>query len=266
MSSDVPEAFVPEAGSAVSEDAFLGGRLVLRQPKAGYRAGVDAVLLAATVPVGDDEVVRVLDAGAGVGAVGLCVAARCARAQVTLVEQAPELVALAQDNIVRNGLSVRVRSYCADVTERGAVLAEMGIVAASFDHALANPPFHRADAGTPAASPLKANAHAMEAELLERWGRFLAYVVKPGGTATVIHKTEALAELLTALDRRFGALRVLPVAPKPGAAAIRIIVQGIKGSRAPLSLLPPLVLHESSGAFTGQLTDILRNGAGLRLP
>lgn len=260
------EPSVPEgAGLQTSDDAFLGGRLTLLQPKGGYRAGLDAVLLAAAAPIGPDEHARVIDAGAGVGTVGLSVAARCARAEVKLVERSAELSALAASNIARNGLSERVSVTCADVTARGAVLAEAGIMAASFDHALANPPFHRADAGTPAATALKADAHAMAANTLEAWGRFLAYVTAAGGTASVIHTAEALGEVLAALDRRFGALRVLPIAPKVGAAAIRVLVQGVKGSRSPLKLLAPLVLHQSSGAFTDQLTAILRHGARLRI-
>lgn len=255
----------PASPGDITEDAFLGGRLVLRQPQAGYRAGVDAVLLAAAAPLPPGAAGRVLDAGAGVGTVGLCLAARCPAAQVVLVERDPRLAQLARDNVERNGLAARAKVVCADITAPAGSLSQYGLVPAAFDHLLANPPFHREDAGTPARNALKSGAHAMPAGSLEQWARFLAHSAAPGATVTLIHKSEALPDVLAALQNRFGALHVLPIAPREHTPAIRILVQGIKGSRAPLVLLHPLVLHDANGAFTEPVAAILRAGAPLSL-
>jgi tRNA1(Val) A37 N6-methylase TrmN6 len=128
---------------------------------------------------------------------------------------------------------------------------------------MANPPYHNPDAGTVAPDALKAGAHAMPEADLDRWARFMARMAAPGATVTVIHKAEALAPLIAALDARFGALKVLPLQPRADAPAHRIIVAGTKGSRAPAALLPPFVLHAADGAFTSAAQAVLRSGAAL---
>jgi tRNA1(Val) A37 N6-methylase TrmN6 len=100
---------------------------------------------------------------------------------------------------------------------------------------------------------------------LERWVRFMARMTAPGGEAMLIHKADALARVLAAFAGRFGGLKVLPLLPRAGAAAHRVIVQGVKGSRAPLELLPGFVLHEADGQFTAAAQDILRRGGALAL-
>ena len=253
------------AGSAVTDDAFLGGALRILQPKEGYRAGVDAVLLAASAAGRAGRRERVLDVGAGVGVVGLAVAHRIPDAEVVLVERDPRLVELARTNIERNGLSGRVRVIDADVEvplSRHPVLATHS---GSFDHVLANPPFHTEGRGTAAADKTKAAANAMADGSLARWLRFLAAMARPSGTAALIHKAEALAALLGACEGRFGALEVLPIHPRRDAAASRVIVRGSKGSRAPLALLPPLVLHGEDHGFRPDIERVLRGGAGLEI-
>lgn len=244
-----------------SDDAFLGGRLRLLQPRTGYRAGIDAVLLAATVAAAAGE--RVLDVGAGVGVAGLCVACRLPDVQVTLVERDAGLVALARRNIERNGLAGRARVVEADILRPLGVNPELAAAAESFDHALANPPFHVEGRGTLAGDPVKARANAMPAGDLDRWLRFMAAMVRPGGLATLIHRPEALPKLLPALGARFGGVVVLPVQAREGEAASRILVRAVKGSRAPLELRPALVLHDADNSFRPQVAAVLRDGAAL---
>jgi tRNA1(Val) A37 N6-methylase TrmN6 len=254
------------AGSAdapPTDDAFLGGALNILQPAAGYRAGLDAVMLAAAVCV-EREGARVLDVGAGVGTAGLCIARRVRSVQVTLLEREPALVRLAAENVRRNGLAQRVGVVAGEVGVAGATLQRLGLADASFDHVVANPPFHSRDAGTLAADGLKAGAHAMAETDLEQWARFMSRMAAPGGALTLIHKAEALAAVLAVLDGRFGALSLLPLHPHAHEPAHRIIVSGTKGSRAPLSLLPGFVLHETDGSFTPQAQAVLRAGAELR--
>jgi len=249
------------SASAATEDAFLGGALRVLQPEDGYRAGLDAVLLAATVEARRGD--RALDMGAGVGVVGLAAARRMPDIEVTLVERDPGLAALARRNVGRNGLDGRVHVIVADVTRPLRELPELGGLADSFDHVLANPPYHVEGRGTLAAEPVKAAANAMPAGALERWMRFGAAMLRPGGALTLIHRPDALEGLLAALARRFGGVVLLPVHPRDGEPASRLLVRAVKGSRAPLRLRPGLILHNADHGFRPQVEAILRDGAAL---
>lgn len=242
------------AADDVTDDAFLGGRLAILQPSRGYRAGVDAVLLAAACQA--DAGVRVLDAGAGVGVVGLCVARRCPTASVTLLEREPVYAHLARENVARNGLLARVTVVEADVTDPAGLSGE-------FAHVLANPPYQATGQGRRPPDDLKAAAHEMPAGALDAWARAFARLAAPGGTVTVIHRAEALADLLSVLDGRFGELLVRPIHPRAEAPAVRVLVRGVKGSRGRLSIAPPLVLHDRDGAFLPDVAAVLREGAPL---
>ena len=128
------------AEDAVSEDAALGGKLVLRQPLRGHRFGHDSILLAAATAAHPGE--HAVELGAGVGAAGLALARRVEGLAVTLVEIDPQLAALAQENTERNGLARRVRSVCLDVAASAAAFAAAGLALASADRVLMNPPFN----------------------------------------------------------------------------------------------------------------------------
>lgn len=253
----------PERVIDTTEDYFLGDRLQIRQPRQGYRAGIDAVLLAASVEDGARGPKSLLDIGAGVGTVGLCAAVRIRDLRVTLLERAPELCELARTNIAANGLAGRAHVVAAEVGTSAAELARGGLVEERFDICVANPPYHDESAGTPARNALKSVSHAMPADALEDWARFMARMIRPGGRATIIHKAEALPRVLAAFTPRFGNTLVFPVFPRSGESAIRIIVSGVKGSRAPQEMRPGIVMHGPGQDFTPEATAILRNGAGL---
>jgi len=249
----------------VTDDAFLGGALRVLQPKEGHRAGIDAVLLAAAAPLRPGRRQRVLDVGAGAGVVGLAVAWRAPLAEVTLVEREPSLVELARRNIARNGLEARMRVIAADVSRRLDELDELRGDAEGFDHVLANPPYHAEGAGTVSVAALKAAANVMPGGALMRWARFMAAMTRPGGSATLIHRAEAVGEVLTALAGRFGGLLVYPLYPREGKSATRVLVQGTKGSNAPVELRPGLILHDRGSRFRPQVEAVLRHGASLAL-
>lgn len=249
--------------SSLTADAFLGGALDVLQPAKGYRAGLDGVLLAAAVAAHTGQ--RVLDVGAGVGVVGLAVARRVHGARVTLVEREASLAALARQNIQRNALEERVDVVAADIVRPLSELGELAAAAGTFDHAAANPPYHAEGHGTASEDPAKAGAHAMPAGSLERWLRFMAAMVRPGGTATLVHRADALKEILTSLEGRFGEAVILPLHPREGEPASRVLVQAIKGSRAALQLRQGLVLHEPRHGFRPEVEAILRDGAALAL-
>jgi FkbM family methyltransferase len=256
----------PAAGPAhVTDDAFLDGALRVLQPDEGYRAGIDALLLAAAAPLRSGRRERVLDVGAGVGVVGLAVARRAPLAHVTLVEREPFLVELARRNIARNGLATRVRVIAADVSRRLDELDALRPDAEGFDHVLANPPYHREGAGTVSIAALKAAANVMPGGALGRWARFMAAMTRPGGSATLIHRADAVGEVLTALAGRFGGLIIFPLYPREGKSATRLLVQGTKGSNAPIELRPGLILHDRGSRFRPQVDAILRRGASLVL-
>ena len=256
----------PDNRPVTTQDAFLGDGLCILQPASGYRAGIDAVLLAATVTLRDDKPQAVLDVGTGVGTVGLCVAHRNPAARVTMVESEKQLANLAQRNIAANDLCNRVRAICADVTAPASTLRDVGLDQESFDLVLANPPYHDDKSGTAAASPLKQTAHAMNENGLDDWLRFITRMLKPGGKATLIHKADALDRVISAIGNRLGGLMICPVYPRADQPANRILVRGTKGSRAGLKVLPGLILHTTNtNEFTPQLQAILRNGAGLDL-
>lgn len=250
---------------ALTDDAFLGGALRILQPREGYRAGIDAVLLAAAAPVRASRKERVLDVGAGVGVVGLAVAHRMPRANVTLVERETTLADLARGNIERNGLGGRMRVVQADVTKPLDDLPGLRPEAESFDHILANPPYNAEGAGTVSVETLKAASNVMPGGNLARWARFMAAMARPGGSATMIHRADAVGEVLSAFAGRFGGLLVFPLFPREGKSAIRVLVQGTKGSSAPVELRPGLVLHEGGNRFRTEVEAVLRYGAGLSL-
>ena len=247
----------------VTDDAFLGDGLRVLQPKHGYRAGIDAVLLAATVA--GDGALRVADLGAGAGVVGLCVARRLAAARVTLVEREAELGDLARQNAIRNGLSDRVAVAMGDVTGKAELLRLSGVDDVSFDAVLANPPFHATGHGTAAGNALKAASHAMDGEQLDSWVRCAARLTRPGGTFTMIHKADATGDILASFGQRFGGVKVKPLYARAGEPAIRVLLQGIKSSRAPLVLQAPLVLHGDGQGFMPGVNAILRDGAPLAM-
>ncbi len=243
----------------VSEDAFLGGALRLAQPKSGHRGGLDAVLLAASVPAQAGD--TVLDLGAGVGTAGLAVLARVPQTRALLVERDARLMTLAAHNIAANGMEARAEVLCCDIEAPGGAQGA-GIDQASVDHVLANPPFYAA--GQVRASPDagRKDAHVQATDLgggLARWCAFAAGAVKAGGTLTLIHRAEALVDVLAAMDGRFGELSVRPIQPRPGEDAIRVLVQGRKGSRAPLTIAPGLTLHGPTGSdYLPEIEALLR--------
>jgi tRNA1(Val) A37 N6-methylase TrmN6 len=248
---------------ALTEDAVLGGALRLRQPRRGHRVGHDAVLLAAACPARSGE--HVVDLGAGVGAAGLAVAARAPGIAVTLVEIDADLAALAGENARLNGLAARVRSVSLDAAAPARAFAAVGLLPDQADRVLMNPPFN--DPVRQASSPDRRRrlAHAAPREALGPWIRTAARLLRPNGTLTLIFRAEGLIDLGHALAAGFGAVTVLPVYPKPGEPAVRILVRATKASRAPLALLPGLVLNGADGRPTPEAEAVLRAGATLPL-
>jgi tRNA1(Val) A37 N6-methylase TrmN6 len=222
---------------------------------------MDAVFLAAACPAMAGD--RVLEAGCGVGAASLCLLARVPGVKITGVEIEAELAALAQENALANRAEEDFNAVIADVTSDWRHLSSLGLSPESYDHVIANPPFYAQWRGRPAKDPQNARARAMDRSSLHSWLRFLAAAARPGGTCTVIYTAAGLPELLEAIAGRFGGLQLIALHPKANAPAVRVIVRGTKGSRAPLAIEQGIILHEADGRATKEATAILRAGDGL---
>lgn len=244
-----------------SDDAFLGGRLRLRQPISGHRSGHDAVLLAAATAARPGE--RVVDLGAGVGAAGLAVAVRVGGLRLTLVEIDPGLADLARHNAAGNGQSAEV--VVLDVTADAGAFAAAGLAPDSVDRVLTNPPFNANGRHRASPDAARATAHMATADTLEAWVHAGRRILKTGGVLTLIWRADGLGEVLSALSRGFGSLVLLPVHGDPAKPAIRTLVRAVKGGRAPLELLSGLSLTGPSGAADDRLQAVMAGRATLPL-
>jgi tRNA1(Val) A37 N6-methylase TrmN6 len=232
-------------------ETFLGGRVAVEQPLTGFRSGLDAVMLAASVPARPGQ--AALELGAGSGAASLCLAARVPDLTVTGVEINEALAQTANRNAGANGMEGRVRFVAADVFALPPTLKR------DFYHVLANPPFH---GGQASPDPARAVALADSGKLAD-WLRVGLQRTVSGGFFTTIFRADRLDEALAALPQ--GGVSLFPLWPRAGHVAKRIIVQVRKGSGAPIQLLPGLILHAESGAFTPQAEAILRGSEALAL-
>ena len=236
-----------------TEDAFLGGRLRLRQPKSGHRAGHDAMLLAAATSARSGD--RVVDFGAGIGAAGLAVAKRVAGIELVLVEIDEALAELARGNAASNAIPADV--IVLDITSAADAFAASGLSPDSVDVVLMNPPFN--DPVRHRASPDKAReiAHVATAATLGTWIHAARRILKSGGVLTLIWRADGLAEVLAALDRGFGNLAILPVHGDAKKPAIRVLVRAVKGGKAPTQMHAALMLNNESTMPNKQVQDIL---------
>ena len=250
-----------EFASDITEDAFLGGKLRLRQPKSGHRAGHDAMLLAASTPARSGD--RVVDFGAGVGAAGLAVARRVAGIKLVSVEINKGLAELARANALANAIAAEV--LLLDVTSGAENFAFAGLLPDSVDVVLMNPPFN--DPSRHRASPDKSRerAHVATANTLDEWIHASRRILRPGGNLVMIWRADGIADVLAALDRGFGSLMILPVHGDAASPAIRLLVRATKGGRAPTRLLAGLALNHKTGGPSPDAQAILAGESQLPL-
>jgi tRNA1(Val) A37 N6-methylase TrmN6 len=254
MSLDQPAAFVKS--ETTSDDAFLGGRLNLLQPRQGFRAGLDSVLLGAAVGAGCR---RLLDLGSGVGTAALVALAHHPGVAATLAETDPGAIELARCNIERNGFSGRAAVVEVDLAASGPARLSAGLKENHYDCIVANPPYFDRASATPASGTYRAGARHMARSDLEQWVRVAAGCASANAEAIFVYPTAGLACLLAVFAPRFGAITVLPLSPRAAAPASRILVRGIKGSKAPLTLCATRTLHDASGhRFSPEFDAIFR--------
>jgi len=240
----------------VTEDRLLNGRARLRQPARGYRAGMDAALLAAACDARPGE--RVLEAGCGAGGALVAAAIRRDGALFTGIERDPDAAALAHENVSLNGLAGRMSVIAGDVQNGFRALGLQ-----PFDAVMANPPFFDDPAELRGPAPEKTGAWMADGGL-EAWTGFLLKAVREGGAITIIHRADRLADLLALLAPKAGSFRIRPIQPHADEPAKRVLLRAVKTGKAPLVLLPPLVLHDRTEAkHTPEAEAILRGEAAL---
>lgn len=241
-----------------TQDAFLGGKVTLSQPKRGFRAGVDSVFLAASIPAKAGE--HVLEAGIGPGVAAMCLLARLPDVEVSGAEIQSDIAELARQNAATNGFAQKLTVEQGDVTERPAPFIDQ-----QFDHAYANPPYFDAGAALTSPHASRTTSHFTNGEDYAAFIDYLVRRVKSGGSVTLVQRAENLPETMAALTGRVGALTLYPLWPRAGAEAKLFLLQGKKGARSPFKLAPGMVLHEADNSFTPQAQAILRHGAALTL-
>lgn len=248
-----------ECSPETTEDSLLKGRVKLLQPRTGYRAAIDPVFLAAAVPAKTEQ--AALEFGTGGGAAALCLLARIPlMREIIGLELDIDQAELAKRNATLNGWDGRFKVVLGDAADPPATIPRN-----YFDHVFMNPPYLEEGLHAPPPNSAKARAHVEGTGFrLERWLAQAAKHLKPKGTLTLIHRADRLDDILRGMPQHLGSLRLLPLWPKRGEAASRVIVQAIKGGRGPCRLLPGLVLHDGTG-YTEEADAILAAAAPLDL-
>ncbi len=246
---------------SVTQDAFLGGELQILQPKNGFRAGVDSVLLGASV---NADTKNLLELGAGVGVAALTALTYLKSIKASLAEISDEAIALCTQNATSNGLIDRANIFKIDIMASGPERDEAGMKPDYFDCVIANPPYFDDKSVSLPQDQYGAQAHAHAKDCLDKWVKAAVSAASATAEIIFIHRAEAINDLLRAYDKRMGDITILPIVSRPGQAASRVLLRGRKGSRAPTTLLSPLHLHGDEGReFTSRVEQILQGKSRL---
>jgi len=247
-----------EGLSPLTVDDFLGGRVRLIQLDKGYRAGMDAVLLAAAINANPGE--AALDLGTGTGGVALCLAARCPGVIVDGLEIQEDLIALAKANVALNALDERVAIY------QGSVAGDPeGVTENSYEHVFANPPYLEGDSAITPPAESKGLAYVGGEAKLEDWVKFALSRVRNKGSLTFIFRADRMYELCHHLYGRAGELVIFPLWPRAGQPAKRVIIRARKGLHGAATIAPGLALHGTKERYSKEAEAILRDGRAIDL-
>lgn len=226
---------------------ILGKSVKLRQIEDGFHSGLDAVMLAAACPAKAGD--HILDLGAGVGTAGLAVLRRAPEVQLTGVEIQDDHAELAKHNAQENSMDDRATFICEDIRE----YREQ-----SFDHVICNPPYMEAGAHAPSPSAKRAKALGHEDTNLEDWIACAFECIKGQGSFTMIHRADHIDKIIQALGKRFGALQIIPLWPRHGHSAKRVIIRCWKHKKSPAEIHAGIMLHKEDGSYTDVAEEILR--------
>lgn len=238
---------------SVPEEIYvLGKQLRLLQPPEGFRTSIDAVLLAAACPAKEGE--SILDLGCGIGTAGLCVLTRIPGVNLTGIDIQGNHIDLAIQNAAANHLSDQCTFNISDIRD---------YTSDRFNHVICNPPYLESGAHLRSPSQEKATAKGLEDAALQDWLNCGHRNLKSGGSLTIIHRADHTDKIIHALGRRFGALQIIPLWPKAGQTAKRVIIRAIKDRKSPATLHAGLTLHQNNGEYTKEAENVLRNAEAL---
>lgn len=232
-----------------TEIYVLDKRVRLLQATGGFRTSLDSVMLAAACPAQGGD--HVLDMGCGVGGAGFCVLFRVPGTHLTGVDIQGDHIALANQNIALNAMEGRADFINADIRDYTA--------SQPFDHVICNPPYMEAGTHMRSPSSAKATAHGHDDDLsTEGWLEAGFRALKSSGTLTMIHRADKVDKIILGLKKRFGAVEVIPLWPRAGDDAKRVIVRAVKDRKTPARLHSGVILHNADGSYTDQAESILR--------
>lgn len=253
-----------EPMTETTTDAFHAGAFEIVQPaKTGHRAGLDALLLAACVP--ESATGTLADLGAGTGAAGFAALNLNRDIDLISVELNEQMYGMLQNSVAllaNHDFRARIQTLNSDVTKSGAARLKQGLNENSVDHVIMNPPYNTDRHRSPP-DPTKAQAYMIGEGGIDAWFRTASAILKPGGTLSMIYRAENLSDILACSQGRFGGLEILPIHSRAEEAARRILVRSVRGSRAPLAILPGLVVHNADGEFTDKVRAIFDGEARL---
>ncbi len=233
--------------TALTKDSFLGEKLQVTQPKMGYRAGSDAVLLASFISKNPK---KVLDVGCGVGVASLCLLTRLPALHVTGIDCQEHLIHLAKQNAQENGFLDRSNFFVED-------LHKSSLTPNHFDHVMTNPPYF--DVSSPSPDEARALARCQTDVGLEGWIKFCIKMAKPRGYVSLVCPASLLPKTLHFMNS-LGDITLFPLWPREGEPANRVLIRGRKSVNSPSKMLPGLVLHKAEGGYTPQAQGVLWDG------
>ena len=235
-------------------DDFLGGLVKIKQPEKGYRAGIDAVLLASAINAKPGQII--LDLGCGVGTAGICALNRTPEAQLIGIDIQDDLINLAQENAKENKIEHSVDYILGDIRDKENWKENY------FDHVMINPPYMSVESHFPSPNDIKATANGEleKSPELADWIKSAYINLKHGGYLTMIYRSDRMDEAISVIRERFGSIVILPLWPMQNVEAKRVIISARKNKNAPMRILPGLVLHNKDGSYTKKITSILKNG------
>ena len=256
MSNLAKEKPVPSS----TRDAFLDGKFeVLQMSGSGHRSGLDAILLAAALPI--DISGKLADLGSGSGVAGLAAISLRPDLNVQMVENNSQLADLAYQSskLAANAkMKHRIEVLQADVTLSGLKREKAGLHDNSFDFVIMNPPYNDVASNRTSTDILKAEAHMMGEGGLDAWMRTATTILKPRGMLAMIYRASSIGQIIAATQGRFGGLTILPIHSRVNEPAKRLLIRATKGSRAPIVFAPPVVIHQDDGSFTTAADAILK--------
>jgi tRNA1(Val) A37 N6-methylase TrmN6 len=239
-------------------DRILGGTIIIEQPKDGYRVAIDPIFLSAVI--NPDEGSSILDVGCGVGATSLCLAYRQPYLNIHGFDIQPELVRLASQNAMRNQLRDSLEFMVGSLQK-----PPPRLIPSSYSYVVSNPPFYDGANNSRSPNLCKDTSHVEKGVALKEWLFFCLKMLRLKGVLTLIHVPDRLNEILESINHVCGNIKIYPLWPKKGECAKRVIIQAEKGSKAPLRLMPGIILHQEDGSYTMDADMVLRGKAILSL-